>query len=63
MDNDFLDIEVALRRIDGMAISIRELESRVHAVEAHLQIPRHPPEVAPVISNGLRKTGALSSPP
>jgi hypothetical protein len=37
MDNDFLGIEAALRRIDGMAMSVRELESRVHAVAAHLE--------------------------
>jgi hypothetical protein len=42
MDNDFLHIDAALRRISGMAMSVRELESQVHAVAAHLQIPRPP---------------------
>jgi hypothetical protein len=42
IDNDFLEIEAALRRISGMAMSVRERESRVHAVAAHLQIPPPP---------------------
>jgi hypothetical protein len=42
LDNDFLDIEAALPRIYGMAMSVRQLESRVHAVAAHLPIPSPP---------------------
>jgi hypothetical protein len=42
LDNGFLDIEAALPRIHGMEMSVRKRESPVHAVVAHLQIPRPP---------------------